>query len=406
MKKLRRSLYLDRIRPFIDTEIIKVLLGMRCSGKTTLLDFLREDLRKKGVPSNCILSLNFEEPYNFRLCSAAALNEEVKKFATSLNRKVYLFFDEIQNVTDWELCVNSLFATLNCEIFIASSDATLLSGKLATHLAGRYVSFTVYPFSYAEFVEINEALSPQLSRKSLFNKYLSRGGLPNVSWLKGDSEAIHQAVEGAFDSLILKDLVTRKNIRQVKALESVLFYLASKIGTFISATSIKKALCSKGLSLSTDTILSFIAAAKEASFLNCLPTIDLKTKALLKAKEKFYLTDHGFRQALFIRNECNTEPILENIVYMELIRRGFHVYVGRNRAKEIDFVAEKGNKRLYVQVAYLLASEETIEREFGAYAKIDDNYPKYVLSIDTIDFSRNGIIHCNIYDFLLNPVWG
>lgn len=406
MKKLRRSLYLDRIRPFIDTEIIKVLLGMRCSGKTSLLDFVREDLLKKGVPANCIRSFNFEEPCNFRLCSATALNEEIKRFASFANRKVYLFFDEIEHVADWELCVSSLFATLNCEIFIASSDASLLSGKLATHLAGRYVSFTVYPFSYAEFVEFNALFSPQLSRESLFNDYLRSGGLPDVSRRKGDPDATHQAIEGALDSLILKDIVARKNIRQVKALELVLTCLASKIGTFISATSIKKALGSKGLTLSTDTILSFIAAAKEASFLSSVPTMDLKTKAILKAKEKFYLADIGFREAFFKSGNRDIEPILENIVYMELIRRGFKVYVGRNRTKEIDFVAEKGSKRLYVQVAYLLASEETINREFGAYAKIDDNYPKYVLSMDEIDFSCNGIIHRNIRDFLLDLMWG
>jgi len=406
MKKLRRSLYLDRIRPFIDTEIIKVLLGMRYSGKTTLLEFLREDLLKKGVSANCIRSFNFEEPQNFRLCSAAALNDEIKKFASLANGKVYLFFDEIDYVADWELSVSSMFSSLNCEIFIASSNANLLSGKLATHLAGRYVSFTVYPFSYAEFVEVNKALSPHESCEALFKRYLFWGGLPHILPLKGDCETTHQAIDGALDSLILRDFVARKSIRQVKALEEVIAYIASKVGTSISANSIQKALFSEGIALSTDTVLSFIAAAKEASLLNSIPTMDLKRKAIFKAKEKFYLTDMGFRKVLLGSTAGDIELILENIVYMELIRQGFKVYVGRNRAKEIDFVAEKANKRLYVQVAYLLASDETIDREFGAYAKIDDNYPKYVLSMDAIDFSRNGIIHRNICDALLDPVWG
>lgn len=229
--------------------------------------------------------------------------------------------------------------------------------------------------------------------------------MPYLSQLT-DEEAKRHYLQDVFNSVLLKDIIVRQNIRNADLLEKLLFFTISQIGGAFSSSSIKKFLKNESRVASTDTILNYVKFAKDASLIHAAPELDIKGKELLKTNEKIYLTDHGFRQALFESNEHDIELVLENIVYMELIRRGFKVYVGRNNTKEIDFVAEKGNKRLYVQVTYLLASEETISREFGAYTKVGDNYPKYVLSMDAFDLSRNGIIHRNICDFLLDPLWG
>ena len=408
MTKIRRDSYLKRIAPFIDTDIVKVLTGLRRSGKSVLLEFIRDDLLARGIPKNNIFFYNFEHLDLSHLCSAKALHAEIKERASHCEGKVYLFFDEIQNVADWELCINSLRVTLNCDIFVTGSNSALLSRELSTQLSGRTVEFRVSPFSFSEFVELKRQLSDSEPIDKLFRQYLLWGGMPYLAQLPDDEddEAKKHYLQEIFNSVLLKDILVRYGIREADLLEKILLFAISQIGGVLSASSIKKFIKNENRSVSTETILNYVKYAKNAALIHTAPQLELIGKELLKTNEKIYLTDHGFRQTLFSNNERNIELVLENIVYMELIRRGFKVYVGRNRAKEIDFVAEKGNKRLYVQVAYLLASDETIDREFGAYAKIDDNYPKYVLSMDAIDFSRNGIIHRNICDALLDPVWG
>ena len=406
MTKIRRDFYLKQIAPFIDTDIVKVLTGLRRSGKSVLLEFIREDLRQRGVPETNIFFYNFEDLSLCPLCSAKSLHAEIKKRASLCEGKVYLFFDEIQNVTQWELCVNSLRVTLNCDIFVTGSNSALLSQELSTHLSGRTVEFEVRPFSFAEFVALKRKLSVSDSIETLFREYLLWGGMPYLAQLDGDEEAKKHYLQDVFNSVLLKDIIVRHSVRDADLLEKLLSFVISQVGGAFSATSIKKFLKNESRLASTETILNYLKFAKEASLIEKAPMLDVRGKEFLKTNEKIYLTDHGFRQALFGSNERDIERVLENIVYMELLHRGFKVYVGRNHAKEIDFVAEKGKNRLYIQVSYLLSGEETIKREFVAYSKIDDNYPKYVLSMDAFDLSRNGIIHRNICDFLLDSQWG
>ncbi len=369
------------------------------------MEFIKDDLFYRGVPESNIFLYNFEDLDLSALCSAKALHAEVKSRDSHCEGKAYLFFDEIENVTQWELCINSLRVTLNCDIYVTGSNSALLSQELATHLSGRTVEFEIAPFSFAEFVALKREMSVSDSVPTLFRDYLLWGGMPYLAQLAGDEETKKHYLQDIFNSVLLKDIIVRHGLRDADLLEKLLSYAISQVGGVLSTTSIKKFLKNENRSASTETILNYARFAKEASLIHGACQLDVRGKELLKTNEKIFLTDHGFRQALFGSNERDINLVLENIVYMELIPRGFKIYAGRNNAKEIDLVAEKGQKRTYIQVAYLLASEDTILREFGSYSKIEDNYPKYVLSMDAFDLNRNGIIHRNICDFLLDPKW-
>jgi len=402
---INRELYMSRIRPFIGNELIKVLTGLRRSGKSVMLNLIQRELLASGVNENQFISINFENMSNAHLCFAETLHKEVTQQVNSIPDKAYLFFDEIQEVVGWEKCINSFRVEFNCDIYITGSNARLLSGDLATYLAGRYVEFVIYPFSFAEFSELYHTVFPDSDSRAMFSRYLTDGGMPYLSNLRYDEQPCRQYLQDLYNSVVLKDIVKRNNIREVDLLERIIAYITANIGTTFSATAISKYLRNEGRSVAPETILNYIKACEDAFLFYRVRRQDLQGKKILTVNEKYYIADHGIREAVFGGNMKDIDLIFENIVFMELLRRGYKVTVGKAGAKEIDFIAKKQTQKLYVQVAYLLASEETIRRKFGAYDTIRDNFPKYVVSYDDIDMSRNGLKHMNIREFLLSEQW-
>ena len=402
---IKRELYMSRIRPFIGGELIKVVTGIRRSGKSVMLELVKQELLESGVGAEHFISINFEDMRNAHLCNAQSLHEEVLRLSSTIQGKVFLFFDEIQEVANWEKCINSLRVALDCDIYITGSNAKLLSGELATYLGGRYVEFVIYPFSFSEFLELYLPIFPQSSIQQCFQKYLVTGGMPYLSNLQYADEPSHQYLTDLFNSVMLKDIVKRNKVRDVDLLERILAFVTANVGTTFSATSLSKFLKSEHRTVAPETILNYIKYCCDAYLFYQVKRQDLQGKQLLATNEKYYIADHGIREAVFGGNMRDINLILENIVFMELLRRGYSVTVGKTGKKEVDFVCDKRGERIYIQVAYLLASEETIHREFDVYDSIRDHYPKYVVSLDEFDMSRNGIRHSNIRDFLLADSW-
>lgn len=401
---ISREIYMKRIRPFINTELIKVFTGIRRSGKSVMLELVKNELKKSGVSDKNFLCINFEQFSNSELLDAKILHKRIVEFQKSADGKIYLFFDEIQEVDGWEKCINSCRVDFDCDIYITGSNAKLLSGELATYLAGRYVEFVIYPFSFAEFLELNRQKNSQIDKSACFTAFLKTGGMPFLANFLGDDSAKNQYLIDIYNSVVLKDVVKRNNIRNVDTLERIIAYAFSNIGHIFSATSLSKYFKSEKRNISHDTILNYLKFCADAFLIYKISRYDLEGKKVLTVNEKYYCADHGLREAVFGKNTQNIDQILENIVCLELLRRNFKVFVGKKDESEIDFIAERNGVKIYVQVAYLLASEETVRREFSVYDSIKDNFPKYVVSMDEFDFSRNGIIHRNIRDFLLGEI--
>jgi predicted AAA+ superfamily ATPase len=398
---IKREAYMSRIRPFIGNDLVKVLTGIRRSGKSVMLESIQQELTEQGVFDSQFIRFNFEDMRNAHLCTAQELHKEVTQKAAAIDGKVYLFFDEIQEVADWERCINSFRVEFDCDIYITGSNAKLLSGELATYLAGRYAEFVIYPFSFGEFAELYNSVCPETPTQEVFAKYLTLGGMPYLGNLRFEEAASQIYLQDLFNSVVLKDIVKRNKVRDVDLLERIIAYVFGGVGTTFSAASISKYFKSENRIAAPETIMNYIGYCMDAFLFYQVKRQDLQGKKLLAVNEKYYVADHGIRQAVFGGNMKDINLILENIVHMELLRRGYKITVGKAKTKEIDFICEKQSEKLYVQVSYLLASEETIRREFGAYECVKDNFPKYVVSLDEFDMSRDGIKHRNIRDFLL-----
>ena len=402
---IKRESYMRRIRPFINGELVKVMTGIRRSGKSVMLELVKQELLEMGVREEQFISINFEDMRYLHLCTAQVLHQEILTRAEDIAGKVYLFFDEIQEVKDWEKCVNSLRVALDCDIYITGSNAKLLSGELATYLGGRYVEFVIYPFSFAEFLELYRPTNPRATAGQCFQQYLLFGGMPYLSRLNYQEEPVRQYLSDLYDSVQLKDIVKRNRVRDVDLLERILAYVMANVGTTFSAGSLTKFFKSEQRSVSPETVLNYIRYCCDAYLFYQVKRQDLQGKQILSTSEKYYIADHGIREAVFGGNMRDINLVLENIVFLELLRRGYTVTVGKAGEREVDFVCDRRGEKLYVQVTYLLASEETIAREFGVYDSIRDNFPKYVVSMDELDLSRSGIKHRNIRDFLLAERW-
>lgn len=400
----KRELYIEKIKPFINKDIIKVLTGIRRSGKSVMLKLIMEELKQNKIDEKQFININFENLINRELTTADKLHEYILKKASEIKKKCYIFLDEIQEVKDWEKCINSLRVNngYDFDIYITGSNAKLLSGELSTYLAGRYVEFVIYPFSFKEFLETLKSIQQDVSTREAFQKYVKFGGMPFLYNLAFEEEASLQYLKDIYSSIILKDITQRNKIRDTDLLERVISYLIMNVGNNFSATSISKFFKSENRKVSVETILNYIKAAEESFLIYKVSRDDLIGKKVLNVNEKYYIADHGMREAIFGSNQRDINQIFENIIYLELLRKGYNVRVGKVDNLEVDFVCTKGNEKIYVQVAYLLASAETIEREFTSLEKINDNYPKYVISMDEFDMSRNGIKHVNIIDFLMN----
>ena len=361
-----RESYLSKIRPFIGKDIIKVLTGIRRSGKSVLLDQIRNEINSTNT-----IFLNFEDLGNKHLCEYNALHDYICEQIGDSKETFYLFFDEIQEVQGWEKAINSLRVRFHADIYITGSNSRLLSGEFATYIAGRYVSFVVYPFSFEEFHAVNSAYT--------FDQFIQNGGMPFLTSIDFEPEFSKKYLQDIFNSVVLKDVVKRNNIRDVDLLERIIAYALANVGRSFSATSISKYFKAENRTVAPETILNYLKACEEAYLLYRLKSQDINGKKILKVNEKYYVADHGLREAVIGENLQNIELILENIVALELLRRGYKVCVGRVGTKEIDFVAEKSGEKLYIQVCYLLQDESTIEREFSSLLEIRDNYPKLVL---------------------------
>ncbi|MDR3242111.1 MAG: ATP-binding protein [Lactobacillaceae bacterium] len=401
---IKRERYLKKVRPFIDTGLIKVITGIRRSGKSMLLSQIKVELLEQGRDESQFISLNFEQLKYFELTDFLKLNDylttEIDKLA---GEKVYLFLDEIQEVEQFQKVINSLRATYEdrLDIYVTGSNAKLLSGELATLLGGRYIQITVYPFVFSEYLISKD----EMNTSEAFEHYLQIGGMPFLTTQNFQkSEEVSYLID-IYNSIVLKDIVQREQIRDADLLQRLLTYIISNIGRTFSATSIVKYFKNEGIQTSTNTLLNYIKSGVDAYVLLPLHRYDVQGKKLLSTQEKYYIVDHGFREAVTARNGRDIELILENIVLIELLSRGYKVNVGKFGDLEVDFVAERnvGNdlEILYIQVSYVMANEETRHREFAPLLKIDDNYPKLVLTMDPLTSSEEGVQHLKVQDWLL-----
>lgn len=394
---LKRELYLSRIRDFYDSDLIKILVGIRRCGKSVILQQIIEELRSRGIDEKHIIYINFEFIEYEELTDYRKLNEYIKdKIKDDLI--YYLFFDEIQNVDNFEKVINSLRASQKVSIFITGSNSRLLSEELSTVLSGRYVSFKINPLSYKEVLEL---LGMKNSTNEIFEDYMKWGSLPNRFEFKKE-EAIKNYLYGVFDSIILRDVVERLKIRDISLFNLILQYIIDTIGREFSAENIMNFLKNEGRDVSTLTIYSYVDALCKALLIRKVYRYDVHGKAVLKTLNKYYVTDLGIAQIKNNKTELDKCYAIENIVYNELIIKGYDVYTGKTKKGEIDFVATKPDKKIYIQVAFSIPNEETKKREFGAYDIIKDNYPKYVISLDNLTYEYNGIKHINLIDFLLD----
>ena len=400
---LKRDEYIKQIVPFIDKDVIKVLTGIRRSGKSVMLKLLMEELKNRGINENQFIYINFENLKYRNLKNYERLYDFILNKVDDKYKSYYIFLDEIQEVEEWERCVNSLRVDedFNFDIYITGSNAKLLSGELSTYLAGRYIEFVVYPFSFKEFFEIMKEKNKEIDLKEAFQDYVKFGGMPFLHNLDYNFEASMQYLQDLYASIILKDITQRNNIRDTDLLERIINYVVMNIGNTFSATSISKFFKSENRKVATETILNYIKACEEAFLVYKVARNDLLGKKILNVNEKYYIADHGIREAIMENNQKNINQILENIVYFEMLRRGYNVKIGKVDNLEVDFVCKKNDETIYIQVSYLLASEDTKEREFSVLENIKDNYPKYVLSMDEFDMSRNGIKHVNLIEFLI-----
>lgn len=393
---VNREMYLKEIRPFYDSEMVKVITGIRRCGKSTLLRQIIEEVKERHVPEDRIIYINFEDYKYKKYYDPDAFYEFVESKITG-QEKYYLFFDEIQNVDEFELVVNSFRAVHNVSIFITGSNSRLLSGELATHLSGRTVSFRLMPFNFKEFCQFFEH---RTDYEQLLAEYMKWGGFPLVC-KEAEERSREILLSDIYDSVVLKDIVMRNKVASPQALERVLDYLVGNSSITVSGNKISEVISDKNQKVSAPTVYDYIKYVEEACICDKVPRYDIRGKKQLAFEEKVYVCDLGFFQLKKNRVKDEYNYLIETICYNELIARGYKVYVGKTYRGEVDFIAQKGQEKIYIQAAYYLTDEAVIEREFGAYRTIEDNYPKYVVSMDKVPLSRDGIIHKNLIDFLL-----
>lgn len=394
-----REIYLSKIRPFYDQDLIKVIMGIRRCGKSVLSLQIIDELKEKGIEEKQIIYINFEnEDYSF-IKNDIDLHNYIKEKITN-KEKYYLFFDEIQNVKDWEKAINSFKASKNVSIFITGSNSDLLSGELATHLAGRYVSFKIYPLTFSEVCELKN-IKEKEDIEEAFDDYITWGGMPQ-RFMMTDEMQTKTYLSDIYDSIVVKDIITRFGIKDLDLFNRIVEYIVTTPSQNFSAESLSNYFANKdNREVSKVTLYNYLEYMTKAMLINKTDRYDIRGKRILNGKYKYYLTDLGLGQVKNIGKRQQLGAYLENIVYNELVSRGYDVKIGNLEKAEIDFIATRFKEKIYIQVAYILADDTVIDREFGAYKGIEDNYPKYVLTMDKHDFSQEGIIHKNIIDWLL-----
>ena len=406
---IKRESYMRRIRPFIGGELIKVMTGIRRCGKSVMLELVKQELLDSGVGAEQFITLNFEDLRNAPLCRAEALHAEILRRAAAIPGKAYLFFDEIQEVQEWEKCVNSLRVALDCDIYITGSNAYLLSTEFSTLLSGRYVEIRMLPLSFKEFLDFYE-FAADVTMEEKFQKYLQFGGMPILREYKFNEARSNQALEGIYSTVVLRDILQRNSGADQAMLQKIMLFLCSNIGSITSPNSIGNVLSNEGdihtgkqKSIAGKTVDKYISMLHNAFVFFSVGRYDVKGKQLLKTLGKNYIIDMGFRNMLLGYRDADRGHIIENIVFLELLRRDYRVYIGKVGETEVDFVAEKPNDKIYIQVTESMQSPETRERELRPLRLIPDNYEKIVLSMDrSFIKSYDGIKSENLIDWLLS----
>ena len=397
-----RKKYMDKIIPFIDAKFIKVLTGIRRSGKSTILQMIKEYLLQKGVKEKNILFYRFDSIEYENIDSHTALYNELKKHLSS-KKKTYIFLDEIQEIPNWEKVVNSLMSDYDVDIYVTGSNSRMMSSEISTYLTGRYVSFLVFPLTFSEYLDFRKEKGRIKNNKEEFARYLRYGGFPAIHLSDYTEEEAYTIVRDIYNSTIFTDIVKRSQIRKVDQLERVIKYVFDNVGQTFSALTLSKYIKSQGRTIDTETLYSYLSKLEKAYILHRCSRYDIKGKEYLKTQEKFYLADVSFRYAVLGYSSQSISAMIENIVYLELLSRDYNVSVGKIGDTEIDFVAEKKGNKIYIQVCYQINNEDTNLREYGRLLSIKDNYPKYVLRMD--DFANGdyeGIKTLHIADFLLS----
>ncbi len=397
---IKREKYLKNIRPFYDKDLIKVITGIRRCGKSVILMQIMDELRDNGIRDEQIIYINFEFVDYIDITDVKAFNAYVENKIVK-DEKYYLFFDEIQNVDRWEKAINSLKAKYKdkVSIFITGSNSDLLSGELATHIAGRYVSFKIYPFTFEEVCQLKE-INDRYEIEREFNDFILWGGMPQ-RFVMEDEQQIRTYLADVYNSIVVKDIIERFKIKDIDLFNKILTYIVTTPSQTFSADSLSNYLLADNLEVSKVTIYNYLEYMCKALLIHKCDRYDIRGKKILNGKYKYYLADLGLGQVINSEKKKQMGAYLENIVYNELLSRGYEVKVGTLTNGEIDFIATRYEEKIYFQIAYHLY-DEIIDREFGVYNNINDNYPKFVISTDAFDFSQNGIIHKNIIDWLLN----
>lgn len=403
-KLIKRYSYVNQLKDYIGSDFIKVYIGIRRSGKTTLMYNIIDELKSMGINDENIIFISFESREYSHINNSEQLDEIIYNKTENIEGKIYLFFDEIQQVNGWEKSINSYRVSINSDIYITGSNSKLLSGELTTLLTGRYLTINVYPFSFKEFLQYKKEIETmELTNdkiNELYNDYFNYGGMPGILSLNSD-EFKKIALKDIYNSILFEDVVSRFKINNIDLLQRFTKYMISSTGEIFSSKNIKNYLKSNNIYTSQDTLLKYNEYLNQSFLISKCKCLELKGKKELKILGKYYLTDHGFHHALIEDNILKVTKILENIVYVELLRRGYTVHVGRNTDKtEVDFVCEKSGKYRYIQVSYRLTNEKTLDREISPLLRIHDKYESILITTENHDFSKEGVKHINIIDFL------
>ncbi len=390
-----RKRYLDKIKPFIDKDIIKILVGQRRVGKTTILKQLMQLIKYEDNTSNII----FIDKEHYEFIDIKDADDLFRYIQSKLSKagKNYVFIDEVQEIDNFEIALRQLFAD-NIDLYCTGSNAKMLSGDLATYLSGRYIEFPINSLSFVEFMEAHKLSNDNAA----LNKYIRYGGLPYLINLPFDDEIMYGYLKSVFNTIILKDVVARYNIRDVDFLERLLEYLSDNLGSYVSSKKISDFLKSQRLSLSVNTVMNYLQYLTSSFFINKVQRMDIIGKKRFEINDKYFFSDLGLKHSLIPYSGNQIGNVFENLVYNQLIYEGYKVFIGKHQDREIDFVAYKGSEIKYIQVAYQISDEKVREREFGNLLRIKDNYEKVVISADEFAEDYKGVKHIHIRDFLTN----
>lgn len=397
---INRENYMNKLLSYKDTEFIKVITGIRRCGKSSLLKLFMNTLKEENPKTN-VIYMNFESFEFDKIIDYKDMYIEIKKQIKS-EEKTYILLDEVQRVTNWEKCVNALSVDFDCDLYITGSNAYLLSSELSTYLSGRYIEIKMLPLSFKEFLEFSNFKS-NVSMDEKFNQYMKYGGMPGIIKLSNDYDLFDDAIKGIYNTVFMKDVIEKNKLTDATLLEKVLKFLMSNTGSLISSKKIADFLTSQGTKVTHNTILNYLEMLENAYIIYKAPRYDIKGKELLKTLEKYYIVDIGIRNSILGFRDSDYGHIIENIVFLELLNRGYTVTVGKNDSLEVDFIATNSKEKKYYQVTLSLLEENVRNREFAPLKSINDHYEKTILTLDRVynEISEEGIKCRNIIDFLL-----